>query len=301
MGAGINNNPSEEKKHTKNFSSSIYRFWIITGIIFLVMIIVFFMFNYSLLKQHTTIHNNLGNLSSMLERYALAKTVYNNKWISAKEQEVNEYTEEIEKCRSLINRMDNQLETIFSNNIPEKGVVKIEDEALWKQEYLKRGSLLLTKLEESNIEFHESALPFYDWAANIPTWEEILPEQKRFWILDALVNVLLKNTGVTKLEKISFRTVPNNNDNSYEPLYSTIPLTISLELEAERVQFLLNELLKSSIPFVIENINIESTTKKTSNMNSGKTSDSALRKQDTFMAMPVINILIDAYVIDFKT
>ncbi|MCF6149509.1 MAG: hypothetical protein E3K37_12725 [Candidatus Kuenenia sp.] len=301
MDAGLNNNLPEEKKQNPPFFLSIYRFWIITGVIFLVMIIVFFTVNYSLLKQHTTIHNDLGNLSSMLERYALAKTTYNNKWISAKEQEANIYNEEIEKCRSLINRMDNQLEMTFSNNIPEKGVVKIEDEALWKQEYLKRGSLLLTKLEKSNIEFHESALPFYDWAANIPAWEEIIPEQKRFWILDALVNILLKNTGVTKLEKISFKTVPNNIDTRYESLYSTIPLTISLELEAERVQFLLNELLKSGIPFVIENINIESTTKKTSHMNSGKTLGSSFKNQDAFMAMPVINILIDAYVIDFKT
>ncbi|MBM4055192.1 MAG: hypothetical protein FJ264_11110 [Planctomycetes bacterium] len=301
MDFGIDNNLSEEKKYKPAHFLSGYRFWIGTGIIFLVMIIVFLTLNYSRLKQHAAIHNDLENLSSMLERYALAKTTYNNRWISAKEHEMNVYTEEIEKCRSLINRMDNQLETIFSNNLPEKGAVKIEDEALWKQEYLKRVSLLLEKLERSNIDFHESALPFYDWAANIPTWEEILPEQKRFWILDALVNVLLKDVGVTKLEKISFKSVPNNNDTRYEPLYSTIPLTITLELEAERVQFLLNELLKAGIPFVIENITIESTYKKTTTSGFKKKPGNGFKNNNAFTAMPVIDIVIDAYVIDFKT
>lgn len=301
MDSGINNNLAEGEKYMRNFFSSLYNFWAIIGAVFLAMVIVLFVFNYSLLKKHATIHHDLENMSSMLERYALSKITYNSKWIRVKEAETDTYNEEIEKCRTLIHRMDSQLETFFLKNIPGKGIAKIEDEALWKYEYLKRFSLLFTKLEESTIGFHGSALPFHDWDASIPTWEEILPEQKRFWILEALVNALLKNTGVTNLGKISFKTAPNNKDDTYLPLYSTIPLTISLALEAERLPFLLNELLTASIPFVIENINIESTGKKTVGINYRKSDGNPIENQDTFTAIPIITILIDAYVIDFKT
>ncbi|WP_347273073.1 hypothetical protein [Candidatus Kuenenia sp.] len=301
MDSGINDNLEEGEKHKRTLFSSLYNFWAIIGAVFLAMVIVLFVFNYSLLKQHATIHHDLENMSSMLERYALSKITYNSKWIRAKEAETDKYNDEIEKCRALIYRMDSQLETFFLNNIPGKGIVKIEDEALWRHEYLKRVSQLFAKLEESAIGFNGSALPFHDWGATIPTWDEILPEQKRFWILEALVNALLKNTGVINLEKISFKTAPNNKDDTYLPLYSTIPLTISLALEAERLPFLLNELLTASIPFVIENINIESTGKKTVGINYRKSDGSTIENQDTFTAVPTISILIDAYVIDFKT
>ena len=301
MDSGINDNLAKGEKHMESVLSSLYNFWTIIGAVFLAMVIVLFVFNYSLLKQHATIHHDLENMSSMLERYALSKITYNSKWIQAKEAETDKYNEEIEKCRALIHRMDSQLETFFLKNIPGKGIVKIEDEALWRQEYLKKVSRLFAKLEESTIGFHGSALPFYDWGTTIPTWDEILPEQKRFWILEALVNALLKNTGVINLEKISFKTAPNNKDDTHLPIYSTIPLTISLALEAERLPFLLNDLLTASIPFVIENINIESTGKKTVGINYRKNDGNPIENQDTLAAMPTISILIDAYVIDFKT
>src|SRR3972149_4534981 len=41
--------------------------------------------------------------------------------------------------------------------------------------------------------------------SDIPTWDAISPVQKKFWILEALVNVALNNAGITKLEKIAFR------------------------------------------------------------------------------------------------
>lgn len=71
----------------------------------------------------------------------------------------------------------------FSREDAKKGLIKIEDEALWKNEYVKRVSALLTKLATNTIAVTEDALPFQNWGQDIPSWDTILPAQKK--ILDS--------------------------------------------------------------------------------------------------------------------
>jgi len=273
------NNTPQRRAFIKNYFSGVRGFWICIGICFCVFVICFFVFNYPLLKKREKMFKNLEDLSAMLKTYSLRKNLYNNTWITAKKHEAEMYDKETEVCHNVLKEMDTSLEAIFLIKTPEGGLIEVRDEALWKNEYVKRISALLTRLRESEIVFHESALPFHDWGAKIPVWDSILPEQKRFWILESLVDIILQDTGVIQLQGISFRDSPHNIDAVYERLYFAIPFTIAVELEARRLQFLLHELLKPKIPFVIECVDIESTNK----------------------ANHSIDVIIDAYAIDYKT
>ena len=180
-------------------------------------------------------------------------------------------------------------------------MIKIEDEALWKNEYVRRVSDLLTKLKASNIALGEGALPFHDWGSDIPTWDTILPVQKKFWILEALTNMALNNAGITKFQKITFRESSFIYDPSFAQYYTVIPLTIKVELRADRIKFLLHEILKSDILFVIEGFNILSTD-KTFNSNSLMENVNVLANDtDNRFQNPIIDVTLEVHVIDYKT
>ena len=65
----------------------------------------------------------------------------------------------------------------------------IKDEALWENRYIQRKNVLLEKIETREISLGKNALPFKQWKVKIPTWEEIVPEQKRFWVTEELVRI----------------------------------------------------------------------------------------------------------------
>jgi hypothetical protein len=263
-------------------------------------LILFFVFIFPLSNQCTKTYKDLDDLTTQLEIYALkVKNIYNDKWIASKKLEADLYEKEIEKCKTFLKEKDYRLESVFLIEDSEKGLIKIEDEALWKNEYVKRVSELLTKLEANNIALGEGALPFHDWGFDIPTWDTILPVQKKFWILEALINVASNNTGITKLEKITFRESSFTYDHSLVKLYTVIPITIKVELQADRIKFLLHGILKSDIPFVIEGINILSTDKPFSSSSSMKNEDSLPKDIDNHLPSPIINVTLDVYVIDY--
>lgn len=184
---------------------------------------------------------------------------------------------------------------------PVKGRVSIEDEALWKNEYVKRVSELLTKLEETNIEVDEGALPFHDWGAAIPARDAIAPVQKKFRILEAFINVVLKDTGVTRLEKITFRESSFTYDPSAAKLYTVIPVTIRIELQADHIKSLLCEILRSDIPCVVEGVNILSAGKYYDLRSSMADEDSLPENIGNRSPNPVIDVTLDVYVIDYQT
>lgn len=285
-------NFSKLRKDLTGFFTGIRGFWTSIGAVFLIMLILFFVFIFPLSNKYAKTYKDLDDLTIPLENYALkVKNIYNDKWITSKKLETDLYEKELEKCKSFLKEKDNRLESVFLIEDSIKGLVKIEDEALWKNEYVKRVSGLLTKLKAHNIALSEGALPFHDWGSDIPMWDAISPVQKKFWILEEFINIVLNNTGITKLEKITFRESSFTYDQSLAKLYTVIPITIKVELLADRIKFLLHEILKSDIPFVIEGINILSTDKTFSS--------SSLIKNDDSMSNPIINVTLDIYIIDY--
>jgi len=300
MDMGKELNFSKLRNKLTGFFTGIQGFWISISTIFLILLTLFFVFIFPLSNQYDKTYKSLDDLTVPLENYALrVKNIYNDKWITAKKLEANLYEKELEKCKSFLKEKDNSLEAVFLIKDPIKGLVKIEDEALWKNEYVKRVSELLTKLKAKNITLGEGALPFYNWGSDIPRWDAISPVQKNFWILEAFINIVLNNTGITKLEKITFRESSFTYDNSLAKLYTVIPLTIKVELQADRIKFLLHEILKSDIPFVIEGINILSTDKTFSSSSSMENEDSLPKDIDNHLPNPIINVTLDVYVIDY--
>ena len=302
MDIGKELNFSKLRKNFANYFTGILGFWISVGTIFLILLILFFVFVFQLSSQYTKTYKNLDDLITPLENYALkGKNIYNDKWITSKKLEAVLYEKELEKCKSFFKEKDKYLEAVFLIEDPIKGLVKIEDEALWKNEYVKRVSELLTKLEANNITLGEGALPFHDWGSDIPTWDAISPVQKRFWILEALVNVTLSNTWIVKLENLSFRESSFTYDTSLAKLYTVIPITIQVELQADLIKFLLHEILKSDIPFIIEGINILCTDKTFSPSSLTENVDVLVRDTDNRSPNPIIDVTLDVYVIDYKT
>jgi len=300
MDMGKELNFSKLRNKLTGFFTGIQGFWISISTIFLILLTLFFVFIFPLSNQYDKTYKSLDDLTVPLENYALrVKNIYNDKWITAKKLEADLYEKELEKCKSFLKEKDNSLEAVFLIKDPIKGLVKIEDEALWKNEYVKRVSELLTKLKAKNITLGEGALPFYNWGSDIPRWDAISPVQKNFWILEAFINIVLNNTGITKLEKITFRESSFTYDNSLAKLYTVIPLTIKVELQADRIKFLLHEILKSDIPFVIEGINILSTDKTFSSSSSMENEDSLPKDIDNHLPNPIINVTLDVYVIDY--
>src|SRR3989304_6334378 len=298
IGKGMNF-PKLRNKLT-GFFTGIQGFWISSGAIFLILLILFFVFIFPLSDQYAKTCKDLDDLTTPLESYALkVKNIYNDKWITAKKLEADLYEQELEKCKAFLKEKDNRREAVFLIEDSEKGLIKIEDEALWKNEYVKRVSELLKKLEAKNITLGEDALPFYNWGSDIPMWDAISPVQKKFWILEAFINIVLNNTGITQLKKITFRESSFTYDNSLAKLYTVIPIIIKVELQADRIKFLLHEILKSDIPFGIEGINILSTDKTFSSSSSMENKDSLPKDIDNHLPNPIINVTLDVYVIDY--
>ncbi len=66
-------------------------------------------------------------------------------------------------------------------------------------------NMLLDNIIDREILLGENALSLKQWHEGIPTWEEIVPEQKRFWITEELVKIILKdNLKIESLEGIHF-------------------------------------------------------------------------------------------------
>lgn len=292
-------NFSQLKTNFLKIYTGILGYWICIGVIFLIILSLLLIFIYPLSSRYTKAHKDLEDLSAALERYTIKKDLYNEKWITSKKQEGDLYNEEIEKCKSFLKGKDDQLEAIFLTENIEKGLTEIKDAALWKNEYLRKISTLLTQLNTNNITLSDGALPFSEWGLDIPAWDTILPAQKRFWILEALVNIITKDTGIIKLEKIVFRNTSNSYNISLSHLYTAIPITFKAELQANYITVLLYEILKSDILFVIEGITILSTDKIYSIEPLEK--NGFMKGHNNYLSNPIIDITIDAYVIDYKT
>lgn len=301
MNAIGNMNFSQVRKICQSVFAYMLNFWLAISIVFCALLTLLFVCISPLSKQYTKTCKNLEDLSSTLERYTAKKDLYNESWITSKKQEAEFYDSEVEKCKSFLKGKDDYLESVFMIQDAEERWVKVEDEALWKNEYGKRISAILAKLETNLIAVNNGALPFQNWGAEIPTWDNILSAQKRFWIMETIVNIVLNNHGITKLEKIAFKELSCSYDPAFAHIYSAIPVTMKFELPADHIQYLLHDILQASIPFVVEGVTISSTGKVLNRGSSTEMNNVLNAGTNNHVLNPIAEITIDAYVIDYKT
>jgi hypothetical protein len=137
----------------------------------------------------------------------------------------------------------------------------------------------------------------------IPTWKEIIPEQKRFRVTEELVNIILnEELRVDYLEGINFEMENAVSTNAYTELYDIIPFTIKVSMNVESLLFLINELLKSKLSFEIKTINIGgelSRFRAPEEVEKSFRSSQSVQKR-RIRSPSIVDVVIDAYVLDFK-
>jgi hypothetical protein len=255
------------------------KFWISIGGGVVLLIAFYFCVVSPFRSRNSEKMESMERLLTRLERYEKkGHKIRNEKWIKAEEEKLEAIKKVRQEYELFYKERDSHLEKIFESVNGEK----IKDEALWENRYIQGMNVLLDKIKKREIPLGKNALPFKQWKVEIPTWEEIVPEQKRFWITEELVKIILKEAlKVDYLEGINFEMENAVSTNAYTELYDIIPFTIKVSMNVESLLFLMNELLKSKLSFEIKTINI-----------GGKLNRSR--------SPSIVNVVIDAYVLDFK-
>ncbi len=196
----------------------------------------------------------LEGVLTKLERYETRGiNIHNKRWIKDEKAKLEAISNIQSEYKLFYKERDNHLEKIFDTVYGEE----IKDEALWENRYVQEVNVLLGKIKKQHISLSENALPFKQWKLEIPTWEEIDQEQKRFWITEELINILLtKELHADSLESINFEKKEEDPINAHPGWYDVIPFTLKASIGVESLLFLINEILKSKICFEIKTINI---------------------------------------------
>jgi len=243
---------------------------------------------------------SMERLLTRLERYEKkGHKICNEKWIKTEEEKLEVIKRVQQEYKVFYKERDRHLEKMFES-VNGEG---IKDEALWENRYIQRKNVLLEKIENREISLGKNALPFKQWKVKIPTWEEIVPEQKRFWVTEELVRIILMyELKVNYLEGINFEMEDAVSVNANTELYDIIPFTIKVSMNVESLLFLLNELLKSKLSFEIQTINIGGELNRLRvTKGAGESSgfeQSAQRRRSR--SPSIVDVVIDAYALDFK-
>jgi len=243
---------------------------------------------------------SMERLLTRLERYEKkGHKICNEKWIKTEEEKLEVIKRVQQEYKVFYKERDRHLEKMFES-VNGEG---IKDEALWENRYIQRKNVLLEKIENREISLGKNALPFKQWKVKIPTWEEIVPEQKRFWVTEELVRIILMDElKVDYLEGINFEMEDPVSVNANTELYDIIPFTIKVSMNVESLLFLLNELLKSKLSFEIQTINIGGELNRlrvTKGAGESSGFDQSAQKRRS-RSPSIVNVVIDAYALDFK-
>ena len=243
---------------------------------------------------------SMERLLTRLERYEKkGHKICNGKWIKTEEEKLEVIKRVQQEYKVFYKERDRHLEKMFES-VNGEG---IKDEALWENRYIQRKNVLLEKIETREISLGKNALPFKQWKVKIPTWEEIVPEQKRFWVTEELVRIILMDElKVYYLEGINFEMKDAVSVNANTELYDIIPFTIKVSMNVESLLFLLNELLKSKLSFEIQTINIGGELNRL-RVTKGARESSGLdqsAQQRRSRSPSIVDVVIDAYALDFK-
>ena len=243
---------------------------------------------------------SMERLLTRLERYEKkGHKICNEKWIKTEEEKLEVIKRVQQEYKVFYKERDRHLEKMFES-VNGEG---IKDEALWENRYIQRKNVLLEMIKNREISLGKNALPFKQWKVKIPTWEEIVPEQKRFWVTEELVRIILMDElKVYYLEGINFEMKDAVSVNANTELYDIIPFTIKVSMNVERLLFLLNELLKSKLCFEIQTINIGGELNRLRvTKGAGESSGFEQSAQRRRPRPPsIVDVVIDAYALDFK-
>lgn len=239
----------------------------------------------------------IENILARLERYERKGVKLRNaKWIKAEEDKLVATREARREYEVFYKERDHHLEKVFTSVNGEE----IKDEALWQNRYIQEVNILLDKIRNHNIALSENTLPFKEWKAVIPTWEDIVPEQKRFWIAEELINIILKKElNVSYLERINFGKEKAPHANVHAELFDIIPFSIKVRMNVEGLLFLINEFLKSKICFEIETINVSGELNRLRSPKGAEKSYQSVHITN-IQSPSMVDVVIEAYVMDFK-
>ncbi len=266
------------------------KFWVaIGGAIVFMIAIYFFVVNPFRLKNVKKIET-IENVITKLEGYKIkGSKIRNENWIKAEEAKLAMIKNAQLEYKEFYKERDRQLEKIFASVYGEE----VQDEALWGNSYVQKVNVLMDKIKGSNVSLSENALPFKNWGSEIPTWDEIVPEQKKFWITEELLNIVLKDElRVRNIRGISFKDRKFSPGNAHSEQYDVIPFTIIVSMDVEGVLSFINEFSKSKLCFEIEAVNISGKLKK---LRSSETPGNSYPFDKS-----IVDVVIDAYALDFK-
>ena len=276
------------------------KFWISIGGGVIFVIVFYFCVISPFRSRNSEKMESMERLLSRLERYEKkGHKICNEKWIKAAEEKREAIKKVQQEYELFYKERDGRLEKIFESVNGEE----IKDEALWENRYIQGMNVLLGNIKNREIPLGKNALSFKQWNVEIPTWEEIVPEQKRFWITEELVKIILNDKlKIDYLESISFEREGAVSANAYTELCDIIPFTIKVSMNIEGLLFLMNELLKSELPFEISTINIGGELNRYRMMKGAEESArfGQSAQKGKFRAPSVVDVVIDAYVLDFK-
>ena len=276
------------------------KFWISIGGGVIFVIVFYFCVISPFRSRNSEKMESMERLLSRLERYEKkGHKIRNKKWIKAEEEKLEAIKKAQQEYELFYKERDGRLEKIFESVNGEE----IKDEALWENRYIQGMNVLLGNIKNREIPLGNNALSFKQWNVEIPTWEEIVPEQKRFWITEELVKIILNDKlKIDYLESISFEREGAVSANAYTELCDIIPFTIKVSMNIEGLLFLMNELLKSELPFEISTINIGGELNRYRMMKGAEESArfGQSAQKGKFRAPSVVDVVIDAYVLDFK-
>jgi len=276
------------------------KFWISIGGGVIFVIVFYFCVISPFRSRNSEKMESMERLLSRLERYEKkGQKICNEKWIKAAEEKREAIKKVQQEYELFYKERDGRLEKIFESVNGEE----IKDEALWENRYIQGMNVLLGNIKNREIPLGNNALSFKQWNVEIPTWEEIVPEQKRFWITEELVKIILNDKlKIDYLESISFEREGAVSANAYTELCDIIPFTIKVSMNIEGLLFLMNELLKSELPFEISTINIGGELNRYRMMKGAEESArfGQSAQKGKFRAPSVVDVVIDAYVLDFK-
>ena len=276
------------------------KFWISIGGGVVFVIVFYFCVISPFRSRNSEKMESMERLLTRLERYEKkGHKIRNKKWIKAEEEKLEAIKKAQQEYELFYKERDGRLEKIFESANGEE----IKDEALWENRYIQGMNILLGNIKNREIPLGNNALSFKQWNEEIPTWEEIAPEQKRFWITEELVKIILNDKlKIDYLESISFEREGAVSANAYTELCDIIPFTIKVSMNIEGLLFLMNELLKSELPFEISTINIGGELNRYRMMKGAEESArfGQSAQKGKFRAPSVVDVVIDAYVLDFK-
>jgi len=276
------------------------KFWLSIGGGVIFVIVFYFCVISPFRSRNSEKMESMERLLTRLERYEKkGHKIRNKKWIKTEEEKLEAIKKAQQEYELFYKERDGRLEKIFESANGEE----IKDEALWENRYIQGMNILLGNIKNREIPLGNNALSFKQWNVEIPTWEEIVPEQKRFWITEELVKIILNDKlKIDYLESISFEREGAVSANAYTELCDIIPFTIKVSMNIEGLLFLMNELLKSELPFEISTINIGGELNRYRMMKGAEESArfGQSAQKGKFRAPSVVDVVIDAYVLDFK-